>query len=65
METVMKLALLAGGLALLLVPHAFADKLATWRTVHDEQAGYEHPSMAGPRLVGFACVLLALLSLLL
>lgn len=79
MELIMKLALLAGGLALVIVPRSFIKKLSTYRPAGDRRSepvafqatapentaprASAERSLAGPRLVGAACVVLALLSL--
>jgi hypothetical protein len=65
MELIMKLGLLAGGLALVIVPRSFIEKLQTYRPTNDSSEPVIDRSIAGPRLVGVACVVLALLSLVL
>lgn len=64
MDTIMKLGLLAGGLVLLCVPRSFIERLATWQPYQDGETPRPRRSMAGPRIVGLACALLALFSLL-
>lgn len=63
MELIMKLGLFAGGLALVMAPRSFIQKLQTFRTANDRSEPVIDRSIAGPRLVGVACMVLALLSL--